>query len=291
MKLKAEGRLWFGKDGNAQPSTIRYLSEVEGLVPWTWWPHEEVGHTDESRKEIQSILGTQTAFSTPKPVRLIERILRIATRPDSLVLDFFAGSGTTAHAVLKLNAEDGGNRRCILVSSTEATLDEPEKNLCRDVCAERVRRVAGGYTPADGEPVPGLGGQFAYLRAHRLPRHKLAWKLAHQQVWTALQLMHFDELAPHPEVGALWIHEGVTAGKRVRICYVVKHADGIELKMEGLTALVGEAVVYAWQPELLRQHASHPRLSIRPIPQTLMDRFAPAPRAARAQPRPDAPTP
>ena len=106
-RLLAEGRIYFGKDGNSVPSRIQYLKDIEGMVPWTWWPHEEVGHTDEARKEIQSIFGTQTAFDTPKPVRLIERILRIATKPDDLVLDFFAGSGTTAHAVMKLNAEDG----------------------------------------------------------------------------------------------------------------------------------------------------------------------------------------
>lgn len=156
LKLKAQGRIFFGKDGTAQPSTIRYLSEVEGFVPWTWWPHEEVGHTDESRKEIQNILGTQTAFDTPKPTRLIQRILQIATDRDSLILDSFAGSGTTGHAVLKQNAEDGGNRRFILV--------EMDESIARDVTAERVRRVAEGYTHAKGQAVPGLGGGFQFCR-------------------------------------------------------------------------------------------------------------------------------
>jgi len=144
-KLVAANKIYWGKDGNGVPRIMRYLSEVEGLVPWTWWPHEEVGHTDESRKEIREIFGTQTAFDTPKPVRLLERILQIGCGPDDIVLDFFAGSGTTGHAVLKANAADGGRRRFILVSSTEATEEEPEKNLCRDVCAERVRRVIAGY--------------------------------------------------------------------------------------------------------------------------------------------------
>ena len=104
QKLRDAGRIWFGKDGKTQPNIIRYLTEVDGMVPWTWWPHEEVGHTDESRKEVQSIFHTQTAFDTPKPTRLIERILQIATNPGDLVLDSFAGSGTTGHAVLKMNA-------------------------------------------------------------------------------------------------------------------------------------------------------------------------------------------
>ena len=155
-KLLAEGRIYFGKEGNSQPSVIRYLSEVEGFVPWTWWPHDEVGHTDESRKEIQSILGTQTAFDTPKPVRLIKRILRIATNPGDLILDSFAGSGTTGHAVMQLNKEDGGERRCILV--------EMAPNICKDVTAERLVRVCEGYKSAKGEKVEGLGGGFQYCR-------------------------------------------------------------------------------------------------------------------------------
>lgn len=133
-----------------------FLSEAEGLVPWTWWPHDEVGHTDESRKEVQAIFGTQTAFDTPKPTRLIQRVIQIATNPGDLILDSFAGSGTTGHAVLKQNAEDGGHRRFILV--------EMDESIAQNVTAERVRRVAQGYTNAKGEPVPGLGGGFQFCR-------------------------------------------------------------------------------------------------------------------------------
>ena len=161
MKLKAMGRVYFGKDGSAQPSTIRYLSEVEGFVPWTWWPHEEVGHTDESRKEIQDIFGTQTAFDTPKPTRLIQRILQIATDKDSLVLDSFAGSGTTGHAVLKQNSEDGGNRRFILV--------EMDEQIALNVTAQRVKRIGQGYTSAKGNAVEGLGGSFQFCRLSAEP--------------------------------------------------------------------------------------------------------------------------
>ncbi len=161
LKLKAEGRIYFGKDGSAQPSVIRYLADVEGFVPWTWWPHEEVGHTDEAKKEIQSLLGTQTAFDTPKPTRLIQRILQIASDPDSLILDSFAGSGTTGHAVLKQNAEDGGNRRFILV--------EMDDSIARTVTAERVRRVAGGYTNTKGQAAAGLGGGFQFCRLSAEP--------------------------------------------------------------------------------------------------------------------------
>ena len=151
-KLEAAGRVYFGKNGDAQPSILRYFSEVEGLVPWTWWPHDEVGHTDEAKKEIRELFGTQTAFDTPKPMRLIERVLRIGTNPGDLILDSFAGSGTTAHAVLKLNEQDGGNRRFILIE----TMDYAET-----ITAERVRRVMTGYG-SDAKAVAGLGGGFDY---------------------------------------------------------------------------------------------------------------------------------
>ncbi len=101
-KLRAEGRIYFGKDGNSQPNVIRYLSEVEGVVPWTWWPSEEVGHTDEAKKEIHALFGKTEAFDTPKPERLVERILHIATKPNDLVLDSFLGSGTTAAVAHKM---------------------------------------------------------------------------------------------------------------------------------------------------------------------------------------------
>ncbi|MGO2319119.1 MAG: site-specific DNA-methyltransferase [Vibrio toranzoniae] len=101
-KLLAEGRIYFGKKGDSQPNVIRYLSEVEGVTPWTWWPSDEVGHTDESKKEIYAIFGKKNAFDTPKPERLLERILNIATNKGDLVLDSFLGSGTTAAVAHKM---------------------------------------------------------------------------------------------------------------------------------------------------------------------------------------------
>ena len=106
-RLLAEGRIYFGKDGNGQPNVIRYLTEVLGVAPWTWWPSEEVGHTDESKKEIHALFGKVAAFDSPKPERLIQRILHIATNPGDLVLDSFLGSATTAAVAHKMG------RRCI----------------------------------------------------------------------------------------------------------------------------------------------------------------------------------
>jgi site-specific DNA-methyltransferase (adenine-specific)/adenine-specific DNA-methyltransferase len=130
-KLKDEGRIYFGKDGTAQPSIIRYLSEVEGFVPWTLWTHDEVGHTDEAKKEIREIFGTQTAFETPKPTRLIERIIQISTADGDVVLDTFAGSGTTGHATFRVNNLDGAKRHFILV--------EMDSKIASEVTAARLR--------------------------------------------------------------------------------------------------------------------------------------------------------
>lgn len=101
-ELVREGRIYFGKDGNSQPTTIRYLSEVPGVAPWTWWPSNEVGHTDSAKKEIIALFGKNNIFDTPKPESLIERILHIATNPGDLVLDSFLGSGTTAAVAHKM---------------------------------------------------------------------------------------------------------------------------------------------------------------------------------------------
>ena len=103
LELVAQGKVYFGKNGDAAPGQIRYLSEVEGLVPWTWWPHDEVGHTDESKKEIHALFGVSNAFDTPKPERLLQRILHIASNPGDLILDSFLGSGTTVAVAHKMN--------------------------------------------------------------------------------------------------------------------------------------------------------------------------------------------
>lgn len=101
-ELLADGRIYFGKDNNSQPNKIRYLSEVPGVAPWTWWPSDEVGHTDSSKKEIMALFGKNNIFDTPKPETLIERIIHIASNPGDLILDSFLGSGTTAAVAHKM---------------------------------------------------------------------------------------------------------------------------------------------------------------------------------------------
>lgn len=154
LRLIQENRIWFGKNGTSRPRLKKFLSETEGMTTWTWWPNSEVGHNQEATKELNEVLQAADVFENPKPTRLIQRVLELASDKDSLILDSFAGSGTTGHAVLNLNKADGGNRKFILV--------EMESVIARDITAERVRRVARGYTNAKGEPVEGLGGGFRF---------------------------------------------------------------------------------------------------------------------------------
>jgi site-specific DNA-methyltransferase (adenine-specific)/adenine-specific DNA-methyltransferase len=154
-----EKRLWWGRNGKARfPRLKIFLHESrEGLVPIDVWRHEETGTTDDGGAEIKAIFGN-AVFDNPKPTSLVQRILRLSGKGGSLVLDSFAGSGTTGHAVLAMNKADGGSRRFILV--------EMEENVCRNVTAQRLSRVIEGYTTAKTngrkEEVPGLGGGFRY---------------------------------------------------------------------------------------------------------------------------------
>lgn len=135
-RLKKEGRIWFGVNRDARPRIKTYFNESSGVSSWTWWPNEEVGHNQEAKKEIMEILGPDNSFDYPKPVRLLTRILELATSAESLILDSFAGSGTTAHAVLAANSKDNGNRRFIAVET---------EDYADTLTAERIRRVINGY--------------------------------------------------------------------------------------------------------------------------------------------------
>ena len=133
-KLIDENRVWFGEAGNNIPSIKKFITEVkQGSVPVSIWGYKEVGHNQEEKQELKEIFDEiQLPFDTPKPVKLLKRIIEIASNKDDIILDSFAGSGTTAHAVLELNKEDGGNRKFILVE---------QEVYASTITAERVRRI------------------------------------------------------------------------------------------------------------------------------------------------------
>lgn len=161
----------------------------------------------QAKAMLRDIFGKGDVFDTPKPVELIERILRLVSNKDALVLDFFAGSGTTGHAVLRLNAEDGGRRRFVLVSSSEATSEHPDRNVCRDICAVRVKAAIDGYKPAaaadeneiEGEPGAPLGGDFAYVEMDRIAPADLLLDATPAHATSLLALRHTTSCIPEPQ--------------------------------------------------------------------------------------------
>lgn len=146
-ELDKDNRIWWGEAGDNRPGMKRFLSEVrEGVVPQTYWRWQDVGSTRHAKQELSQIMGAapgEDLFITPKPTRLLQRILQIGTggTDNDLVLDFFAGSGTTGHAVYSANTQDGGNRRFVLVQLQEPT-GNPARPHIATLTEERLRRSA-----------------------------------------------------------------------------------------------------------------------------------------------------
>ena len=182
-ELDKDNRIWWGEDKNQVPAIKRFLSEVkQGLVPETIWTYKEVGHTQDAKKTLLQIFPENFPdFTTTKPVDLLTRIIRLSTGKDAIVLDSFAGTGTTAHAVLALNQEDSGNRKYILVEC---------ENYADSITAERVRRVINGVPNAKDEALKnGLGGSFTYCT--------LGEEISPEKMLTGETLPEYDTLARH----------------------------------------------------------------------------------------------
>ncbi len=175
-RLHSENRIWWGGDQNQVPAIKRFLTEVkQGLVPETIWTYKEVGHTQDAKRSLMDIFGDDfKVFTTPKPVELLKRIVRLCTEEDSIVMDAFAGSSTTAQAILEINKEESGARRFVLIES---------EDYADALTAERIRRVIKGVPTAKDEALQkGLGGTFSFftvgepmqletlLRGNKLPR-------------------------------------------------------------------------------------------------------------------------
>lgn len=143
----ADNRIWFGEQGNNVPALKRFLSEVkDSITPMTIWKYEDVGHSQSASQSLKKLFNDKSYFTYPKPVELIKRTIELYSNPDSLILDFFSGSATTAHSTMQLNSEDGGNRKFIMVQLPEPLEEKSEAykdgyhTIC-DIGEERIRRA------------------------------------------------------------------------------------------------------------------------------------------------------
>lgn len=168
-EMRKDNRIWFGMDGNNSPVPKLFLTEVQdGVTPMTLWSFEEAGHNQIATRELRDIFGA-SIFTSPKPLKYLTRYLQIGLNKDSLILDFFSGSATTAHAVMKLNAEDGGNRKFIMVQLPEKTDEKSEaykagyKNIC-EIGKERIRRAAKKIKEEAGLLTQNLDTGFRVLK-------------------------------------------------------------------------------------------------------------------------------
>ena len=166
-----DNRIWFGPNGDNVPAMKRFLSELRktGITPMTIWKYTEVDHSQGATQKLAQLFNGKKYFDYPKPVSLIERCLQLYSDKDSLILDFFSGSATTAHAVMQLNAEDGGNRKFIMVQLPELTDEKSEaykagyKNIC-EIGKERIRRAGAKIKEENPEKAQNLDTGFRILK-------------------------------------------------------------------------------------------------------------------------------
>ncbi len=218
QELDRDHRIWWGggRDRNNMPRLKRFLSEVkQGIVPQTLWTYQEVGHTQEAKKELLEFVkftSTDNVFDTVKPTRLIRQMLQVATTPDSqdLIVDFFAGSGSTAHSVMAQNSDDGGNRKFILVQLPEP-LPVPEYSLktITDIAKERARNVIRKLTKKDADQLDlkGKSSQDCGFRVFKLAESNFKpWNahVPHDTPALEKQLdLHVDHIREGREAGDL----------------------------------------------------------------------------------------
>jgi hypothetical protein len=274
-ELDRDGRIWWGKDGSSVPAIKRFLSEVkDGVTPQTLWTYDEVGHTQEAKKELVELMDfrdSAAVFISPKPLRLIERVLTIASDPGDTVLDAFAGSGTTGHAVMRLNATTDKPRRCLLVQLGKDADDGP--NICQKITRERLKRASIG----NGRR--GLGEAWSYRRLGQplvdgdgrlgdLPYHDLAalvWWHATGETWpTGSDAKHAFLGAGRDGTGIYLLAGGVTPDKDGASRNALTPAMLAKLAPHSGPRLIYGAVCRLGEDDL-RRH----RLTFRQLPQAL----------------------
>lgn len=229
--------------------------------------------TSEGTKLIQQIMGSK-AFNYPKPISLIKNLISQTTDPqnEDIILDFFAGSGTTGQAVLELNEEDNGNRKFILVSNKEQTEKEPNKNICRDVTQVRLNKVIEGYTyktRSGSKEVEALGNGMAYLTIDKTPLESLGLELSHEAVWINLQLLHYKTVYPFKE--GEHYHYSILGEEGIG--YVSSLNDNVVEIIKKQGERLRNLTIYSWSPGFLKQRIFSSNISIEKLPDFLINKF------------------
>ena len=227
LNLYDDDRLWFGKDGKAKPSKKTFATEVaQGMKCGSILSFDLFGHTHKANDQLSEVLG-KGKFTSPKPTDLIVKLIELSTisskTTPSVILDFFAGSGTTLHAVMQLNAEDGGNRQCILVTNNE-------NNIAEEVCYERNKRVINGYVKPNGTAVKGLTDNHLHY---------------YQQTW-------FDEAADATTDG-VYEHSHIRLGRLMREMLMIKEACFEDIEAD---------ILRGYHPDLVFTDDNHPDLDV-----------------------------
>jgi adenine-specific DNA-methyltransferase len=274
MELINDNRIIWPSSDKGRPRVKVFLSEMKSDYTGYSSLIGQDTYTYHGTRELDDIFG-QSPFPFPKPSNLIVELLEQANcEKNDIIVDFFGGSGTTAHAVQKLNEQDGGTRRFIIVSSTEASTENPDKSVCRDICAKRIAAIQNGYKDKNNEQIEGLGGDFAYCRTRRIPTHTVFSTIQHEQIWTALQLIntqtltHYDATAPLQQMD--YEKNGIAHG----IIYLPNAGD---VALQALQNIIQDdaktVIVYAWQPAMAQQVLNNPSITVEPIPQYLVALF------------------
>ncbi len=247
-KLKPVSSMILGSNDELDPDFYEIISEKQG----------------KATGEVQQIFGSKV-FNYPKPSTLMKSLVQAVVGPGELVLDFFAGSATTAQAVMELNAEDGGDRRFIMVSSKEATPDEPEKNLCRDVTAQRICLLNASNDPKYLD----LRAEFAYLKTQKVDFENFDYDVAPADVWSVLELIHGLPLTPYVE-GRTWNEQ---SNDTVTLIYADKTSAELIARLNELLEKRRSLFVYSWAPGQIEQKMAGRDLEILPVHETLVKRF------------------
>ncbi len=278
LKLEDDLVFWVGKKvGFGRPGMKKFWTDLKShIAPLGSWIARlneagddeltlaRTGSGGEGTNEIQAIFGRK-AFQNPKPVRLLRQLIEQSSNDGDVVLDFFAGSATTAQAVMEINAEEAGSRRFIMVSSTEASSNEPDNNICREVTAERLRRLNALNTGKYAD----MSAAFAYLRTREIDFDALNTDLAPAEAWNALEAMHDLPLTPYNEARGWDEH----VGDGLTLILADRTEESMIARLRELAAARANVFVYSWAPGQVRNVLGPVDFDVLPVRETLVKRF------------------